>query len=202
MREFPASGPQTPANKPRGKVIPMPVPPVVRRRRYVRVAMTMLGFILVAAVAGRVYLTTMVPPSAEQLAGVSADEARILDLVNHERVRAGVAPLKLSARVAVAARGHSYDMALRHYFSHQSADGVSPEQRLRGNEITYTEMGENIYMDDLPGREEMPQRAVQAWSGSPSHRKNMLSPHFNQTGVGVARTADGAAYVTQDFIRR
>jgi uncharacterized protein YkwD len=30
----------------------------------------------------------------------------------------------------------------------------------------------------------------------------MLSPVFNETGVGLARAADGTTYVTQDFIRK
>jgi len=175
---------------------------VVRRRRSLRLAMASLGVIFVAAVAGRIYLTANRPLSDEQIAGISAEEARILELVNRKRAAAGVAPLKLSGRLAVAARGHSYDMALRHYFSHNSADGVSAEQRIRGSGIDYAEMGENIYVDDLPDPDRLPERAVDGWMGSPGHRKNMLSPGFNETGVGIARAADGSAYITQDFIRK
>jgi uncharacterized protein YkwD len=203
MREFPASGRgQPPPHKPRGKVIPMPTPIVVRRRRSVRIAMASLGAVFVAAVVGRIYLTVSRPPTAEQAAGVSAEESRILELVNRKRADAGLVPLKLSGRLAVAARGHSYDMALRHYFSHNSADGVSAEQRIRGSGIDYSEIGENIYVDDLPDPERLPERAVDRWMGSAGHRKNMLSPSFNETGVGIARAADGSAYITQDFIRK
>lgn len=180
----------------------MPTPMAVRRRRSVRLAMGSLGVLLVAAVAGRVYLTASRPPTDEQVAGVSAEEARILELVNRERGKVGLAALKLSGRLAVAARGHSYDMALRHYFSHNSADGVSPEQRIRGSGIDYAEIGENIYVDDFPDRERLAERAVEGWLGSPGHRKNMLSPAFNQTGVGMARASDGSTYITQDFIRK
>jgi uncharacterized protein YkwD len=203
MREFPASpSGQPPPRKARGKVIPMPTPKVVRQRRSVRLGMLALGAVLIAAVAGRIYLTARLPPSAEQVAGVSSEEARILELVNRARARASLPALKLSARLAVAARGHSYDMALRHYFSHHSADGVSPEQRLHGSGIDYTEMGENIYTEDFPDRERIAQRAIEGWMGSPGHRKNLLSPNFNQTGVGIARAADGSTYITQDFIRK
>jgi len=180
----------------------MPTPKVVRQRRSVRIAMLLLGAVFVTAVTARVYLTVRLPPTAEQVAGVSGDEALVLDLVNRERTKAGLPALKLSGRLAVAARGHSYDMALRHYFSHQSADGVSPEQRLRGSGIDYTEMGENIYTEDFPNREGMAPRAIAGWMGSPGHRKNMLSPSFKETGVGIARAADGSTYITQDFIRK
>ena len=178
----------------------MPTPKVVRQRRSVRVAMISLGILLATAVVGRIYLAS--PLTAEQVAGVSAEEALLLDLVNRERAKVGAPPLKLSGRLAVVARGHSYDMALRHYFSHQSPDGITPQQRIRGSGIEYEEMGENIYEEDFPDRERMPQRAIQAWLGSPVHRQIMLSPVFNETGIGVARAADGATYVTQDFIRK
>ncbi|HEY2107401.1 MAG TPA: CAP domain-containing protein [Candidatus Binataceae bacterium] len=179
----------------------MPTPKVVRRRLYVRLAMVSLGLLLAAAVVGRVYLARR-PITAEQAAGVSAEETQILELVNRERARAGVAALTLSGRLAVVARGHSYDMALRHYFSHVSPDGITPEQRIRGSGIEYAKMGENIYEEDFPDPDRMPERAIQAWMGSPSHRKNMLSPLFEETGVGIARAADGSTYVTQDFIRK
>jgi uncharacterized protein YkwD len=182
-------------------VIPMPVPKVVRQRRAVRRVMLLLGLGLIVAIAARVYLNTRLPLSQEQIAGVSPEETRILELVNQARKKAGLVELKLSARLAVAARGHSYDMALRHYFAHESADGVSPEQRIRGSGIAYAEMGENIYMEDYPNREGMPERAIEGWLGSPGHRKNMLSPKFTASGVGTARAADGSTYVTQDFIR-
>jgi uncharacterized protein YkwD len=187
--------------KPRGVVIQMPTPKAVRRRRAVRVGMIFLGLALAAAIAARIYLNEELPRSAEQIAGVNPEESRIMLLVNRERIKAGLAELKLSARLAVAARGHSYDMALRHYFSHQSADGVSPEQRIRGSGIDYAEVGENIYMEDYPDHERLAERAVKGWLGSPGHRKNMLSPVFTEAGVGLARAADGSTYVTQDFIR-
>lgn len=201
MRESSASGRnQIRPAKPRGRVIRMPTPKVVRRRRAVRGVMVLLGLGLIGAVAGRVYLNTRLPRSPEQIAGVSVEETRILELVNREREKAGLTDLKLSGRLAVAARGHSYDMALRHYFAHRSADGVSPEQRIRGSGIEYAEVAENIYMEDYPDQERMPERAIEGWLGSPGHRKNMLSPKFTETGVGTARAADGSTYVTQDFI--
>jgi uncharacterized protein YkwD len=180
----------------------MPTPKAVRRRRAVRVGMVFLGTALLGAIAARIYLNARSRPSAEQIAGVSSEESRIMQLVNRERTKAGLAQLKLSARLAVEARGHSYDMALRHYFSHQSADGVSPEQRIRGSGIDYVEVGENIYMDDYPDHQRLAERAVRGWLGSPGHRKNMLSPVFTEAGVGLARAADGSTYVTQDFIRK
>ena len=36
---------------------------------------------------------------------------------------------------------------------------------------------------------------------SPDHRANIVSDKFTETGVGIARSADGSTYVTQDFVR-
>ena len=94
----------------------------------------------------------------------------------------GSTELKLSARLAVAARGHSYDMAMRHYFLIRVPTALVPEQRIRGSGIDYAEVGENIYMEDYPDHERLAERAVKGWLGSPGHRKNMLSPIFTERG--------------------
>jgi uncharacterized protein YkwD len=39
------------------------------------------------------------------------------------------------------------------------------------------------------------------WMNSPGHRANILSPSYNQIGVGVAKAANGTYYWTQMFIK-
>jgi uncharacterized protein YkwD len=186
----------------RGKVIPFPAPKVVPRRRTGRMVMVWLGILLIAAIGGRVYLISQRPLSSQEPAAVDSEEKNILDLVNIKRANADLAPLKMSSRLTAAARGHSYDMALRGYFSHLSADGIGPEQRIRSSGVQYAEIGENIYEDDYTDHRLLAQRAVQAWLQSPGHRRNMLSPRFNETGIGAVRTADGATYITEDFVKK
>jgi len=200
-----ATGQGTPRSPRRpAKIIAMPTPKVVRRRRRIKAVIGLLAFALIGATAARLYrihLERLAPPPAEQLASVSNEETALLELVNRERIEAGQQPLKLSARLAVVARAHSYDMAIRHYFAHNSPDGVGPPDRIRGVGIAYEEIAENIYMEGFPDPSGMPARAVAAWLGSPEHRKNMLSPVFRESGIGVARSSDGTTYVTQDFLR-
>ena len=74
MRESPSPERGQPPQRQRGKVISMPTPIVVRRRRYIRLGMALLGVVLVTAIVGRVYLTTRLPQTAEQIAGVSEEE--------------------------------------------------------------------------------------------------------------------------------
>jgi uncharacterized protein YkwD len=155
---------------------------------------------LVAAIIARYYLTHSAPPSPEKVSGLTDQETEILGLVNQQRVRSGLAPLKFSARLAVVARGHSYDMAMRHYLAHNSPDGVAPADRISGVGIGYRAVGENIYMDDGADSAEVPQRAMKGWLKSPEHLANIVSSKFTETGVGIAHSADGGTYVTQDFV--
>jgi uncharacterized protein YkwD len=141
------------------------------------------------------------PPSPEKVSGLTEQETEILGLVNQQRARGGLPPLKFSPRLAVIARGHSYDMAMRHYLAHNSPDGVAPADRISGVGIGYRAVGENIYMDDDADSANVPRRAMKGWLNSPEHLANIISGQFTETGVGVAQSADGATYVTQDFVR-
>jgi uncharacterized protein YkwD len=185
-----------------GKIIPLPTPRVVRRQRAIKAATAALALGLTAAILARLYISRTSPLSPEEIAGLSTQESEIIKLVNDERVRAGLMSLKFSPRLAVMARGHSYDMAIRRYFAHNSPEGSTPADRLRGVGLTYQELAENIYMEDYhDSGAALPPRALKGWLASPEHRANMLSPGFRETGVGIARSSDGKAYVTQDFVR-
>jgi len=182
------------------KVIRMPTPTVVRRRRAIKAGLGLLVLSLLAAIIARFYLLYTAPPSPEKVSGLTAREAEILGLVNQERARAGQPPLKFSPRLAVIARGHSYDMAMRHYLAHNSPDGVAPAERIAGAGLGYHAVGENVYMDDADPAD-MPRRAMNGWLKSPAHHANIVSGTFTETGVGIAQSADGNTYVTQDFMR-
>jgi uncharacterized protein YkwD len=61
-------------------------------------------------------------------------------------------------------------------------------------------LGENIAYNqgfDDPGA-----FAVGRWMLSPGHRRNILSPEFQQSAIGVFVAPDGTVYLTQDFIAR
>jgi len=184
------------------KVISMPTPTVVRRRRVIKAGIGLLVLSLLAAIIARLYmLYAAAPPSPEKVSGLTEQESEILDLVNQERARDGLRPLKFSPRLAVIARGHSYDMAMRHYRGHNSPEGVAPADRIAGVGIEYRAVGENIYVDDNADSKDVSRRALDGWLHSPEHLANIVSGEFTETGVGVAQSADGSTYVTQDFIR-
>ena len=178
----------------------MPTPRVVRRRRAIKAGFGVLLISLIGAIIARLYLMRTAPPSPEKVSGQTEQETEIIGLENQERSRAGLKPLKFSPRLAVIARGHSYDMAMRHYLAHNSPEGVAPADRITGVGIEYRVVGENIYMDDHADTREMPRRATDGWRNSAAHHANVVSAEFTETGVGIARSADGNTYVTQDFV--
>jgi uncharacterized protein YkwD len=92
-------------------------------------------------------------------------------------------------------------MALRNYLSHNGPAGDTLAERVRGVGVDSAALGENIYMDREADRAKLAHRAVRRWLHSPEHWANILSREFDTTGIGIARAADGTAYVTQDFAK-
>jgi len=178
----------------------MPTPRVVRRRRAIRIALGIVVCAMAAAIALRFAVHRPIL-SQEEIAGISETEAALLKTVNAERVRLGHKPLKFSPRLTIVARGHSYDMAIRRYLAHNSPEGATPADRVRGVGIEFRAVGENLYVGSERDLEALPSRAIKRWLDSAEHRANILSDDFVETGLGIARAADGSAYVTQDFIR-
>ena len=120
-------------------------------------------------------------------------EARMLELINAERVQRGLKPLQADPELTQVARAHSRDMFARSYFSHVSPDRVDPFDRMREAKVRYLIAGENLALArTLPA-------AHHALMESPGHRANILRPQFGRVGIGVL---DGGAHglmVTQNF---
>jgi hypothetical protein len=189
---------------PKGPAKVIPLPAGGRRRRYRRkigIGIASIGLAAAAAALVWLYLVPLIGLVPDLTAGMSAQEAEILRLVNEERKRAGAPALKSSQRLVLASRGHSYDMALRNYLGHNGPAGDTPAERVRGVGVDSAALGENIYQDRDTDRAKLAERAIKVWLNSPEHRANMLSPDFAATGIGIARAADGTAYVTQDFAK-
>jgi uncharacterized protein YkwD len=183
------------------KIIRMPTPRVVRRRRAIKAGLGLLAVSLIGAVIARLYFLQTAPPAPEPVAGLTEQESEILKLVNDERKRSGLPPLEASSPLTAVARVHSDDMAARHYLGHRDPEGGAPEDRVSGAGIPYQSLGENVYVDDYRDVSGLAKRAIAAWLKSPEHRAALLSGGFKLTGVGAARSSDGKTYVTQEFVR-
>jgi uncharacterized YkwD family protein len=135
-------------------------------------------------------------PQPAPVSGLTADEQAMLDLVNQERVRAGVEPLKVDPALTRTARLKSQDMVDNNYFSHNSPTYGSPFDMMKAAGISYRTAGENIAGAPTVAR------AHQGLMNSDGHRKNILNPNFTHVGIGVV---DGGPYgkmFTQQFIGR
>jgi len=137
----------------------------------------------------------------------AALEGRVRDLVNAERAKAHVSPLKADDKLSAIARAHSQDMARRNFFGHVNPDGEDPTARgLRagyqcrkvfGDRIR-TGLGENLYEASGTARIDIEHASVAGWMKSPPHRANILEKAYTKTGVGVAVDGD-AVFITQLF---
>src|SRR5215210_6333200 len=130
-----------------------------------------------------------------------------LCVLNAERAKHRLRPLRLNRKLAVAARGHSKAMASSHFFSHNSRNGTSFLSRIRRTGYLRGarswNVGENIAWGS--GRLGTPRAIARAWMNSPGHRANILSRSFRAIGIGISAGTPygrGGATYTTDFGRR
>lgn len=130
------------------------------------------------------------PPTSSQGYQLSADEQQMIQLVNQERQKVGVAPLKIDVELSRVARIKSTDMRDKNYFSHTSPTYGSPFEMMKNFGITYRTAGENI------AKHSSVIGAHTGFMNSDGHRANILNPSFTHIGIGIV---DGR-YYTQMFI--
>lgn len=183
---------------------------------------------MLLALVGFCWLAGPVTSAAAPSGGHSAVDVVLLEklihaFVNQERQRAGLPPLAWSSALQQIARGHSRDMAIRHFFSHTDPEGRNFVNRYRRagfncatrtGLLTISRGGENLAWN-RPYRsvvrrqgktvitwkteEQIAAAVVQIWMESPSHRRNILTRHYRREGIGVAIGADGKVLTTQNF---
>ncbi|QFT88638.1 SpoIVD-associated factor A [Bacillus sp. THAF10] len=124
-------------------------------------------------------------------------EEKVAALVNQERAKYGLKPLKLNWELSRVARYKSQDMIDKRYFSHTSPTYGSPFQMIKDFGISYRAAGENI-----AAGQSSPQEVMNAWMNSEGHRKNILSSQYTEIGVGYAKGGQYGHYWTQMFITR
>jgi uncharacterized YkwD family protein len=133
--------------------------------------------------------------TAPALTGDAKIESEVVTLVNQERAKLGLAPLKNNIDLSNVARTKSKDMATNNYFSHTSPTYGSPFDMMKKFGITYSYAGENIAMGQPTAASVM-----EGWMNSPGHKANILSENFTEIGVGIATDENGSIYWTQQFI--
>lgn len=104
----------------------------------------------------------------------------VLELVNIERRKEGVEPLKLSDELMEAANIRAEEIT--RVYSHTRPNGESCRTVIKAKNCTF---GENIAAGCVT-----PAEVVQVWMNSSGHRANILRPEFKKLGVGYAQKED------------
>lgn len=129
------------------------------------------------------------------------DPQEILELVNAERERIGVAPLVMDENVRMSAQLKADDMLNRGYKQHNipgTDSMLSPEMA----ELMYGKANCSISTENLywAGFAATSRNAFAWWMNSEPHRKAIQNPEHTRTGFGVGRNHDDSeVYVVQHF---
>jgi uncharacterized protein YkwD len=130
-----------------------------------------------------------VPPRASTAQLASA----ALCLVNQERTKRGLAPLRSNRRLAQAAAAHARDMVARSYFAHDTKGGGSFVDRIKSTGYVapngFPSLGEDLAWGSGPLGSA--RAIVRSWMNSPGHRANILHRRFREAGMGVVFGAPG-----------
>ncbi len=131
----------------------------------------------------------------ESATDLTALREEIISITNAERAAEGLPPLRHNSKLEDAAQIHSDDMQAQDYFNHNSLDGRAPLDRITaaGYLIPFEECnctksystGENIAKG-----QDTAAFAMQTWMDSPGHRANILSPDFDEIGIGITKITD------------
>lgn len=111
---------------------------------------------------------------------VSLSPANLLELTNQDRDKFGLDPLKMNTRLTRAAYAKAEHMLRNAYFAHVSPQGVEPWNFIKEQNFAYAFAGENLAINYTSSYE-----LEHDFLGSPSHRSNILSPNFTETGIAV-----------------
>lgn len=125
-------------------------------------------------------------PAQTASAGAPADdEHQMLQLMNAERQRHGLAPLRLDPVLDQGAGRHAADQAARGTLYHSALAATAPAGWLR--------LGENVGTAGDVGQ------LHAALLASPPHRAAILDPGFDRVGVGIAHGAGASHWTSIKF---
>jgi uncharacterized protein YkwD len=148
------------------------------------------------------HLSRSLHPVTHVKGDVNADESCIAAAINSDRAAAGLPALPVDGGLSAYSRSHSSAMAAAGTIFHS---GGSPSNQIPADSAFRAALplpwrdaavaGENVgddSADDCAGMNA-------AFMASPPHKANILDARWTTMGVGVAFSAAGGLYVTEDF---
>jgi len=140
-----------------------------------------LSLIVALFLVGQFFLNffTLVSPSVLGYASNISPE-KIIELTNQKRAELGLAPLVNNSLLNEVAQRKAADMFAFNYWAHVSPSGRDPWSFFKEVGYKYTYAGENLARDFMDSAS-----VVEAWMNSPTHRENIVNPHYKEIGVAV-----------------
>lgn len=130
--------------------------------------------------------------AAESVSSEHPNVQKVINMVNAEREKAGLAPLVKDAGLCSAASVRAREIASS--FSHTRPDGRSYKTALDEEGVAYSGAGENVAMGY-----QSPAEVMNGWMESEGHRGNILSGKYTSIGVGYYKAGNGYCYWAQSF---
>lgn len=140
-----------------------------------------LGIIMSVGLVSTATAATTVATTETATETTPYSKEEVINSINEARQAEGLSPLTYNLKLTVAAQSKADDMVARGYFSHDTPDGVKFWKALNTLGYNYQLAGENlaVHYDSVDS-------LVDAWLNSPSHRYNIMTAGFTETGIGLA----------------
>ncbi|HVL53340.1 MAG TPA: CAP domain-containing protein [Vitreimonas sp.] len=127
-----------------------------------------------------------VPSAAAADLSIGEAEMEMVRLLNRERAKLGLLPVRVDSRLMAIARERSTDMATKHYFSHTQPDGRNVFDLVIAANIKWYGLAEIIAANNASTLADSAAVARNGWMLSPGHRSVVVSNSYNYVGVGLA----------------
>lgn len=138
----------------------------------------MIALLILFFVTPSPFLANAISAENYQLAKANLSRTEIINISNVTRKELGLQPLFFSSELTKLAKLKMIDMQTNHYFEHYSPTGKSLKNFLNDVNYNYIYAGENLAKNYNNNN-----KLVQAWLDSPTHRRNMLHPDFEEVGI-------------------
>ena len=122
-----------------------------------------------------------------------AAEARMLELVNQERARAGLGAVTVDPTIHEVARAYAAEMFQKGFFAHVDLEGETPFDRMRQGGVRFLAAGENLALAPTVDV------AHEGLMNSPGHRANILNGRWRRVGIGVTDGGMHGKMYVQNF---
>lgn len=154
---------------------------------FIVILLAVIGVVIVTSLEPAPVQTVVEPPIVQQKPKSKyevgpPEPAELLELVNKERKRVGVAPLVTDDALNRSAQWKADDIVENSYFSHTSSNGKEGYTKVLEVTDRCIYASENIQFTS----DGTSQDAFNWWKQSKSHYDAMIDPKYSLTGFGVS----------------